>query len=175
MGLFNEIRSKEEQEVFQKMMNSELLDHLIYYITQQPEAEWARVGGHGDFGTRNVIVEPGRIIVEKSGAYEQRDTNNFIEIGFFAEGYNEIEPHYTIFGIPDISLPRMCYLFATVLQKKLENVMKDCEFYPVHKDRDYDRLDSGNDILNAVGLLLGVGARAVFSYRVPVPKVKNLF
>lgn len=174
MGQFNEIRSKEEQEVFQRMMSSELLDYLIIFITQDPESEWARIGEYGDLGRRDVIVEPGGIIIEKFGASEERDKNNTMFIDFFEAGYTQIEPHYITFGIPDISLTRMCFLFAMALQKKLEAVMGDCEFYPVHKDRDPDRL-SKNEYLRLAGLLLGARARAVFSYRVPVPPIRNLF
>lgn len=175
MGLFNKGEIKDvEQEVLQKIMHSEFLDILIDLLVNKPEAEWMRIGIYGDHGLRRVIVEPHGLIIEKYGAYQNHDKNNYIHINFVKSGYSQIEAHTNSRGKTDISRPRMCYLYATAIQKRMETALANCTFRKVKSGRDTDKL-SDNGVLIAFELLMDVGVKAEFEYCVPVPKSSNLF
>ena len=175
MGLFNKGKTKDvEQEVLQRIMHSEFLDILIDLLVSKPEAEWMRTGSFGDSGRRRVIVEPYGFIIEKYGAHERKDTANYIHINFVKSGYSQIEAHTDERDKTDISRPRMCYLYATAIQKRMEVAIPNCGFSKVSSGRDMDKL-SDDGVLMAFDLLMGVGVKAEFEYYVPVPKSNSLF
>ena len=79
MGLFGNKQLKDvEQIVIQKMINSDLLDHVIDGLVNNPEYQWLSVGTHGDSGWRKVIVLPAGIVFEKPRAYQNRNKNNYV-------------------------------------------------------------------------------------------------
>lgn len=175
MGLFNKGELKDvEQAVLQKIMHSEFLDILIDLLVTKPEAKLMRTGTYGDGGLRRVIVEPYGLIIEKYGAYQRHDANNYIHINFVKSGYSQIEAHTNARGKTDISRQRMCYLYATAIQKRMEMALPNCTFENVTSGRDMDKLGDDGVIL-ALGLVMGVGVKAEFEYYVPVPKSSSLF
>lgn len=179
MGLFNKTKnniSAAEQAIVQKMANSELLDWLIDIIESKPEANWMKAGQYGDRGWRKVTVKPNGFIIEVPGAYQKRDESNFIVINFELSGFTQIVAHRNQYGKTDISRSRMCYLYATAIQMRLRAVIEGCEFGVINNDRDLNELDTDN-MLFALGdlLIADRGAKAEFSYRVPVPTASSLF
>lgn len=175
MGLLNKQNNEAiEREVLQKMCTSELLGDLIYTISQKNNLNWIMNGKHGDSGWRNVIVEPSSIIIEKPGAYEKRDKSGCVMFSFEDAGFNSLDEHRNEKGKVDITLPRMCYLYAVALQNRMQAAFKDCEFGQVSIERDLNSLSDDN-ILFCIGLMTNIGKYAKFSYRVPVPKSSGLF
>lgn len=179
MGLFNITKNKisaTEQAIVQKMANSELLDCLIDRLEDKPEANWMKAGQYGDSGWRKVTVKPGGFIIEVPGAYQKRDEDNFIAISFELSGYTQIVAHRNQYGKTDISRSRMCYLYATAIQMRLQAVIENCELSAINNDRDINELSTDNMLFTLGDILIAdKGVKAEFSYRVPVPTASSLF
>lgn len=180
MGLFSKQNiGAIEQDVLEKMQNSELLDVLIDDLISRfisSEARWMVSGEHGQTIVRTVTVRPSGFIIEIPGAYDARNKSSYIAINFAESGYVPLTAHYNKHGGIDISLSRMCYLYAIALQNRLKAVMKDCEFYSVSNRRDLSTFDTSSYLSFFGNLLLtDDGKQAYFDYTVPVPTYGNLF
>ncbi len=169
MGLFDSAKKKEiEQTILEKMIHSELINDVIYAIEHRPEYQWVNPAQNGDYDRRVVSVQPYWFLIEIQGAYEKGDEAHCMAVNFQKSGYSSLSAQ------SGISRSRMCYLFATALQKRLQSIMPNCDFTSVSNNRDYDQL--GDDgIIVALGLLLDQGARATFSYHAPLPQSTRLF
>ena len=169
MGLFNREKKREaEQAVLQKMMKSALLDRLVPLIVNAPDFEWMRCGKNGDSGCRDVTVVPTGLIIEIPGAYKRQIEDQYFAINFEKLGYEGLSGQ----GLSD---SKMCFLYASALRERLAAELKNCNFYSVCNDRDLDQLDGESTFFYAMDLLLDRGARAKFSYQVPVPTKNTLF
>lgn len=180
MGLFDKRKTKSiEQEVLQNMQNSALLNNLIADLINRfnsPEARWMISGEHGQTTRRTVTVKPGGFIIEIPDAYDARDKSSYIAINFSESGYVPLTAHYNKHGGIDISLSRMCYLYATALQNRLKAVMEDCEFCSISNMRDLSTIDTSGYLSSLADLLLSDnGKQAYFDYYVPVPTYSSLF
>ena len=113
-------------------------------------------------------------IIEMPRAYERRDESSYVAINFENNGFKSLDEHRNEKGSVDITLPRMCYLYAIAIQNRLQEILQDCEFSRVSMDRNLDALGD-NDFLFCIGLLTNIGKYAKFSYRVPVPETSSLF
>jgi len=167
MGLFNKEKKREaEQAVLQKMMKSELVDVLVSLVVENPDYEWMRKGKHGDSGRRNVTIEPCGLVIEIPGSHQRTPKNCFV-INFEELGYERLDRQ----SGQGLSESKMCFLYASALNERLAAELKECKFGSVYNDRDQNKL--GDDLVFA--LLLDLGARAKFSYYVPVPAKSTLF
>lgn len=174
MGLFKKANPELEQTVLQNMMDSELLNMLVNTITSNPDATWMTAGQCGDSGWRKVIVKPTGFIIEIPGAYQRGDESSCAAINFESAGYTRLDAYCDQKGKPIISRSRMCYLYATAIQRKLVQVLGNCQFGEVKNNRDMNQL-SDNNLFFAIDLMMDVGASAEFMYRVPVPTASSLF
>lgn len=170
MGLFDGASKKDtEQQVLQRMMESSLVEYITDQIRNNPNAKWMLKGKHRDKGWRRVTVLPGGFIIEVPGAYAKRDKDNFVAYNFEDLGFAPITEHRNSRGKADISLSRMCYLYALALQEKMKPVMPNCKFQKVSNNRDMSKVSTEN-LLFALGdmLILNAGVRAEFYYQAPI-------
>ncbi len=171
MGLFDVFKGAKmdtaEQNVLQKMVQSELLDWVADAIVSNPEARWMSIGDRGDRGWRKVWVIPSGFCIEVPGAYEKKDEANYVAINFERAGYAQLD------SAGGISRSRMCYLYATALQRRMSAVMPNCKFGTVSNNRDWNQVGEG--VIGTIDMLMDAGARAEFTYDVPVPAVSKLF
>ncbi len=170
MGLFNKSKmNTEEQEVLQNMMHSELIDNLIYALENEPKYQWAIAGQHGGVHRRNVFVESGWFNIEVPGAYDKGDENHCIAINFKKSGYDRLDSR------KGISCSRMCYLYATALQMRMKEILPNCEFSTVRNNRNSNQLSDESFFRAVEVLVFDQGARAEFTYTVPMPISRKLF
>ncbi len=174
MGLFNKGKLTDmEQEVLHQMLHSELLNNLICTLQDDPQYQWTRAGRHGTPSWRKVTVEPSGFIIEVPSAYEKKIDGAFISVNFEAAGYHQISEHYNSSGKTDITSSRMCFLYATAIQQRLQAFMGDCKFDAVRNNRKEKATDGLFDLV--LNRAFDLGARAEFTYNVPMPPVNSLF
>ena len=119
MGLFAKKKNEAiEPEILQKIQDSTILNYLVDEILNEPENAWMRNGRPGESSSRYVEVYPSGFIIQKPGAFEERDWDNCIVFNFNDVGFSKIEAHRNERGKVDIGLHRMCYLYATAIQNR---------------------------------------------------------
>ncbi len=169
MALFNKTITKPaELAVLDKMIHSELLDVMIYALKNDPQYAWVLNANPGENCERHVAVEQYWFLIEVPGADAAGDSAHSVKISFAKSGYEPLGKK------PGISCSRMCFLYATAIQKRLEEILFDSKFSSVSNNRNREELGE-ETFLVALGTLLDEGARAEFTYRLPKPKSIRLF
>lgn len=137
MGLFNWGAKKEalEREVAQSLSRLPLLDLVIESLLNNAECPWLSQGvSYYDTCRRTVIIAPDLLAIEKDGEKNitPEDNNTCIEYSYTKSGYVPLHGHQNEDGIEDISLRRICYLWALVVKERMAADMPMCSFSDVY-------------------------------------------
>ena len=162
-----------ENEILQKMSRVQFLDNLIGQLFGDDLEEWITMGqSYYDERTRVVSVEPDSVSIEwaswdkervQVGVYddgtpktEVRDCKKIlgeIAYSFTKSGYLPLHAHYNEKGKEDVSVDRVCYLLASIIQERMAAKMPNCTF----------------------GTVSQCSGRAIFVYTVPALTFKDWF
>lgn len=162
-----------EREILQKMSQLPILDNLIKQLLGEDAEEWMTMGqSYYDNCKRTVTVEPDSFELKWSRYYQERVQVGVYEDGtpktemrykeeilaeqgysFTKSGYLPLHAHYNEKGKEDVSVGRVCYLWASIIREHLAAEMPNCKFGDVEHSSE----------------------AASFTYTVPALKFKDWF
>ena len=142
-----------ENEILQKMSRIPLLDDLINQLLGDDLEEWmVKSQSYYDNCRRVVRVEPDCFSIKWSrwykervqvGVYEDgtpktevRDQEEILEekgYSFTKSGYLPLHAHYNEKGKEDVSVGRVCYLWASIVRERMAAKMTNCRFETVNQ------------------------------------------
>lgn len=145
-----------EREILQKMSQLPILDMLIKQLLGADMEDWMVMGqSYYDSCKRRVTIEPDGFELKWSRYYQQRVQVGVYEDGtpktemrtneeilaekvysFTKSGYLPLHAHYNEKGKEDVSVGRICYLWASVIREYLAAEMTNCKFSDVEHSSD---------------------------------------
>ena len=168
MGLFDGKAKQEaaENEILQKLSQAPILDLLIENVINSGDEEpWLFSGmSYYDSCRRTVIIEPDGFGIKWSSTHEEpyigsdgqrrtqrvEDVHGELGYSYTKSGYLPLHSYSYDDGRKEISVDRVCCLWASIIRERLAAKMPDCKF--------------GN-----------VGSSATFTYSVPPLRFKDWF
>ena len=138
MGIINSLfRNREmENEIQRKLAQSELFDDLLYTFFEEKAQPWfVERQGYYDNGRRMVEVGCDWVVITW-----RKDGEEPVEfgIGLSKSGYEPLKPHVNSWGIVDVTLTRVCVLFASILKERFEARMPNFEFRGVFENEEQE-------------------------------------
>lgn len=145
-----------EREILQKMSQLPLLDNIIKQLLGEDAEEWMTKGqSYYDNCIRTVTVQPDCFKLKWSRYYQECVKTGVYEDGipktevrykeevlaeqsysFTKSGYLPLHAHYNEKGKEDVSVGRVCYLWASVIREDLAAEMTNCKFNDVEHNSE---------------------------------------
>ena len=167
MGLFDGKAKQEnaENEVLQKLSQTQILEAAVQQMVNETEASWIRKAqNYYDNCELTVIIHPDALIIEwrnkhaeffigtdgklvKENIEDELVSKNY---SYTASGYLPLHEYKYDNGKKEISVERVCYLWASIVRERMAAKMPECKFE-------------------------GVLDRAVFTYKVPPLTLRDWF
>lgn len=157
MGLFDGVAKKEavEQQIMQQIASYPIIKKLVHEINligKEKEQWLLTCQGYYDSCVRNVIIEPDSLTVTWTSARtlkisengsdtkEENEEGNFGSVcwHFTDKGYVPLHKHYNEKGKVDVSLAKVCYLFATLVREQMMVELPEaCFCNNIYQDANY--------------------------------------